>query len=182
MNETKRQDRKQAVDIFPTYLLLLTRSSSPLLSQSVLGSGQHTAASSANTGTVSTFTVTVFIIIVIILSLSTSYPHPFLPSWLQVDWACIVLSAHQHSISPQGHHQTVEMLQEGAWESHSETQHFLGTARQHWQPSRQNHILSYYHTICIFHMNSTRNKREGNMCQQNGNCFLGPLSSFIKKI
>lgn len=59
-----------------------------------------------------------------------------------------MLSTHQKTISSQGHHQTVNMLQEGAWESHSNSQHFTERAWQHCQPTIQNHI--YYNNWHFF--------------------------------
>lgn len=123
---------------FSTCLLLLTHSLSPLLSQSALGSGEHKAASSANTGAVNIFTFTVIeIITIIIVSLNTGCSYPPLFPWLHVDRACIMLSAHQHPISPQSHYQAVKVLQKGAWESHSSTQHLLKRAWQLCHPTRQ---------------------------------------------
>ncbi|TNN71705.1 hypothetical protein EYF80_018056 [Liparis tanakae] len=55
---------------------------------------------------------------------------------LSVDRACIMLSTHQHSTGPQSHHQTMHMLQQGAGESHSNTQHLLERARKHYPPNK----------------------------------------------
>lgn len=56
-----------------------------------------------------------------------------------------MLSTHQKSFRSQGHHQTMYVLQQGAWESQSNIQHLVQGARQHCQPARQKDIK-----VCAF--------------------------------
>lgn len=116
---------------FSTYLRLPTHLLTPLAEQSVLGSAEHKVSSSETEVTTNSHAPVEIL----------PHSYPLLFSWSQVDRVPIVLSTHQNPICTQGHYQTVNVLQKGAWESHSNWQDFIQGVWQHWV-KQNSHLLA----------------------------------------